>query len=294
MLFEGQRGTPAHFLASTTNGTSGNATFGMTSGTNGCSTNASLTYGGKSWFAMNGMMNELSEDMAKGNGEALTTYAVVLGVAPEDRAHFAAVTHEHFQQIFSKADVTAEDVHTNTLAVLKATHVWPSTPLRLKLDPTRFFGKRVLFFFDLLPRSLFFFEFEVATYAQTPCLAGALCLRPAVRRASHRPSTFAATGQRPFWISLGHYETAKLGGWRSYVSDKKFFLAADGNEHPDHELAATVQALYAPASLGEQHAQCVYPARTRWLKAQLNLTDLPTRTAPNSSSGSRMSRPTAR
>jgi hypothetical protein len=79
-----------------------------------------------------------------------------------------------------------------------------------------------------------------------------------------------------FWISLGHYETAKLGGWRSYVSDKKFFLAPDGNEHPDHELAATVKALYAPASLGEQHAQCVYPARTRWLKAQLNLTDLPT------------------
>jgi hypothetical protein len=69
----------------------------------------SLTYGGKSWFAMNGMMNELSEDMAKGQGEALTTYAVVLGVAPEDRAHFAAVTHEHFNQIFSSADVTAED-----------------------------------------------------------------------------------------------------------------------------------------------------------------------------------------
>lgn len=80
----------------------------------------------------------------------------------------------------------------------------------------------------------------------------------------------------PFWISLGHYETAKLGGWRSYVSDRKFFLAPDGNEHPDRELAATVQALYAPASAGEQHAQCVYPSRTRWLKAQLDLTDLPT------------------
>ncbi|WP_460140877.1 Lnb N-terminal periplasmic domain-containing protein [Pseudomonas sp. S2_E01] len=79
----------------------------------------------------------------------------------------------------------------------------------------------------------------------------------------------------PFWISLGHYETAKLGGWRSYVSDSKFFLAPDGNAHPDRELAATVQALYAPASAGEQHAQCVYPSRTRWLKAQLNLTDLP-------------------
>ncbi|WP_122868966.1 DUF3015 domain-containing protein [Pseudomonas viridiflava] len=119
MLFEGQRGTPAHFLASTTNGTSGNATFGMTSGTNGCSTNSALTYGGKSWLAMNGMMDELSKDMAMGQGEALTTYAVVLGVAPEDRARFASVTHEHFSQIFSKADATAKDVHANTVNVLK-------------------------------------------------------------------------------------------------------------------------------------------------------------------------------
>jgi hypothetical protein len=119
MLFEGQRGTPAHFLASTTNGTSGNATFGMTSGTNGCSTNAPLTYGGKSWLAMNGMMDELSEDMAKGQGEALTTYAVVMGVAPEDRTYFESVTHQHFQQIFTSSQATAEDVHNNTLAVIK-------------------------------------------------------------------------------------------------------------------------------------------------------------------------------
>ncbi|MGH8466470.1 MAG: DUF3015 family protein, partial [Pseudomonas sp.] len=55
-----------------------------------------------------------------GQGEALTTYAVVLGVAPQDRAHFAAVTHEHFQQIFTSADATADDIHSNTLAVLKA------------------------------------------------------------------------------------------------------------------------------------------------------------------------------
>ncbi|MGB3123990.1 MAG: DUF4105 domain-containing protein [Pseudomonas sp.] len=79
----------------------------------------------------------------------------------------------------------------------------------------------------------------------------------------------------PFWLSLGHYEAGKITGWRSYVSDKKFFLAADGAHHPDAELKATVEALYAPASLGEKHAQCVYPARTRWLKDQLHLTDLP-------------------
>jgi len=79
----------------------------------------------------------------------------------------------------------------------------------------------------------------------------------------------------PFWLSLGHYEAGKVSGWRSYVSDKKFFLAADGAHHPDAELKATVDALYAPASLGEKHTQCVYPARTRWLKDQLHLNDLP-------------------
>ncbi|MFU2328753.1 DUF4105 domain-containing protein [Pseudomonas sp. NFX98] len=105
----------------------------------------------------------------------------------------------------------------------------------------------------------------------------ALCVCAPLSAAPHiDPQRLQQLANDPFWISLGHYETAKLGGWRSYVSDPKFFLATDGNEHPDHELAATVQALYAPASAGEQHAQCVYPARTRWLKAQLNLTDLPT------------------
>ncbi|MGF6557332.1 hypothetical protein ABIA48_003712 [Pseudomonas sp. S30_BP2TU TE3576] len=105
----------------------------------------------------------------------------------------------------------------------------------------------------------------------------ALCACAPLSAAPHiDPQRLQQLANDPFWISLGHYETAKLGGWRSYVSDRKFFLAADGNEHPDHELAATVQALYAPASAGEQHAQCVYPARTRWLKEQLGLTGLPT------------------
>ena len=104
----------------------------------------------------------------------------------------------------------------------------------------------------------------------------ALCVCAPLSAAPHvDPQRLQQLANDRFWISLGHYETAKLGGWRSYISDKKFFLAPDGNEHPDRELTATLQALYGPASAGQQHAQCVYPARTRWLKAQLNLTDMP-------------------
>ncbi|AUG04384.1 hypothetical protein CXQ81_28535 [Pseudomonas sp. 09C 129] len=104
----------------------------------------------------------------------------------------------------------------------------------------------------------------------------ALCVCAPLSAAPHIDhSRLQQLASDPFWISLGHYETAKLGGWRSYVSDPKFFLAKDGAEHPDAELKATLDALYAPASSGNQHAQCVYPARTRWLNAQLRLSDLP-------------------
>ncbi|MDO8697809.1 MAG: DUF4105 domain-containing protein, partial [Pseudomonas sp.] len=78
-----------------------------------------------------------------------------------------------------------------------------------------------------------------------------------------------------YWLSLGHYETGKLSGWRSHVDDPKFFLAATGPSQPAAELSATLAALYAPANLGDRHAQCVFPARTRWLRAQLQLQDLP-------------------
>ncbi|WPO99354.1 DUF4105 domain-containing protein [Pseudomonas sp. HR96] len=106
------------------------------------------------------------------------------------------------------------------------------------------------------------------------CLA--LCASTPLYAATHVDAGRAEQlANDPYWLALGHYTPAKLGGWRSYVDDRKFFLAADGAHHPDAELRATVEALYAPASAGEQHAQCVFPARTRWLKAQLGLTDLP-------------------
>ncbi len=117
MLFKGDSG-PVHFLASTINGTSGNKTFGMTSGTNGCSTDGALTYGGESMIGS--IMDEFSQDVAMGHGEALNAVAVLLGVAPEDRKTFAEVTHENFAVIFPSEDVTAKDVVASLEYVMKA------------------------------------------------------------------------------------------------------------------------------------------------------------------------------
>lgn len=118
MLMDGQSGLGAHVIASITNGTSGNATFGMTTGTNGCSANGKLTYGGKS--LVGAVMDEFSEDVARGDGEALTAVAVSLGIEEADRALFKSVMHENFATLFPSEDVTAEQVSGRMVELMRA------------------------------------------------------------------------------------------------------------------------------------------------------------------------------
>ncbi|NOY62709.1 MAG: DUF3015 domain-containing protein [Gammaproteobacteria bacterium] len=118
MLFDGQSGLGPHFIASSTNGTSGNASFGMTSGTNGCSSDGTLTYGGSS--LVSNMMDEFSEDVARGHGEALNAVAVSMGVEQADRALFAKVAHDNFNTIFPNENVTAQQVTASLNALMKA------------------------------------------------------------------------------------------------------------------------------------------------------------------------------
>jgi len=120
MIFKGQSGMIPHFAASITNGTSGNATFGMTTGTNGCSVNGTLTYGGTPLISMEGVMDEFIVDAANGEGEAMNAVAVSMGIQPEDRAAFAQAVHSNFDSIFPTADVTAADVYASILDVMKA------------------------------------------------------------------------------------------------------------------------------------------------------------------------------
>ncbi|CBL47219.1 conserved hypothetical protein [gamma proteobacterium HdN1] len=120
MLFKGQSGMIPHFAASITNGTSGNATFGMTSGTNGCSTNGTLTYGGAPMIGMAGVLDEFIADAANGNGEAMNAVAVSMGISQADREVFAQVVHQNFNTIFPTANVTADQVNANLVNVMKA------------------------------------------------------------------------------------------------------------------------------------------------------------------------------
>ena len=120
MIFEGKAGTGYHLLGTLFNNTSGNNTFGMSSGTNGCSTSGRLTYSGRSLLSFSSILTEFTEDVAKGEGEALDAVATMFGVEKQDRAAFAEVTHANFNALFPSANATAEQVLQNLIAIMKS------------------------------------------------------------------------------------------------------------------------------------------------------------------------------
>jgi hypothetical protein len=66
------------------------------------------------------VMDELGEDVARGDGEALTAVAVAIGIAEEDRPLFKSVMHQNFALLFPSADVTAEQVTATMVSLMQA------------------------------------------------------------------------------------------------------------------------------------------------------------------------------
>lgn len=97
-------------LQATTNGTSANQTFGITSGTSGCK---------KAQFVMNERASEfvasnmdiLAKEIALGYGESIYTLAELLSV--EDKVTFASLLQSNYNSIYTSQDVQMSDVLDN-------------------------------------------------------------------------------------------------------------------------------------------------------------------------------------
>ncbi len=72
------------------------------------------------------------------------------------------------------------------------------------------------------------------------------------------------------WQRLLYYSDKKQ---TSKVSNANFFISKQGQKNPTKELEAMITALLSPADAnkGDQSMQCRFPARTHWLKQQLQL-----------------------
>ncbi len=113
MVFAGQEGKTVKVLGATTNGTSGNQTFGITFGTLGCDGTGPVTSTETVSLFIDGNLDQLALDMSKGEGETLATLAEVWGFSEQDKAAFTSLTQENFSAVFSSENVTSQTVLEN-------------------------------------------------------------------------------------------------------------------------------------------------------------------------------------
>ena len=92
-------------MQATTNGTSGNQTFGITSGTLGCTQPENIAASERMIEFANANMDQLARDIATGQGESLETLAELMNVPAEERAQLYANLQGQFSEIF----VTGEE-----------------------------------------------------------------------------------------------------------------------------------------------------------------------------------------
>jgi len=100
-------------LQATTNGTSGNQTFGITSGTSGCKrTRFVMNERAEEFVASN--MDILAKEISVGHGESLDTLAELLNV--KDTVMFSASLQANYNSIYTSKNVQMADVLDNISA----------------------------------------------------------------------------------------------------------------------------------------------------------------------------------
>jgi hypothetical protein len=103
-------------LALTTNGTSANQLFGITSGTSGCTQDGVVALNKELEVYAEVNLPNLSVEMAKGEGEYVAAFASLLGATDAARPALLKFFQERYEVLFPSQDTTAAQM----LETLKA------------------------------------------------------------------------------------------------------------------------------------------------------------------------------
>ena len=116
MAFGSQSGG-VQILAATTNGTSWNQTFGITSGTSNCGKTAFALEGTKVFIE--GNKDALAKDAARGSGETIVALRNIASCqAPAEQV--GSALQQNFGKLFPKADAPLEQVRDNVIQLLQS------------------------------------------------------------------------------------------------------------------------------------------------------------------------------
>lgn len=117
VFFKPDSGAFMQILAATTNGSSANQTFGITSGTSNCgASGGDSAQNTKTFVATN--RAAVAKDVARGQGETIDSVAELAGCG--DSAAVGATLQKNFSSIFSSEKVSDEQVGEGVLRVLRS------------------------------------------------------------------------------------------------------------------------------------------------------------------------------
>ena len=117
VIFKDQNGWVEQVLAATTNGTSGNQTFGITTGTLNCEGAGGPLAGGLKVF-IDQNLEQIAMDSARGQGETLDAMADMMGMTPADEASFKQAMQSNFDRIFPNAQTNGEQASAAIAGVM--------------------------------------------------------------------------------------------------------------------------------------------------------------------------------
>lgn len=117
MIFGNEKGV-VQIFAATTNGTSYNQTFGITSGTSNCEKQPKSFASKRLNEFVIANLDNLAKDVAMGYGESLETLVELMGVTAGDRTEVYARLQANFSSIFPSERVEAADVIDSIITVI--------------------------------------------------------------------------------------------------------------------------------------------------------------------------------
>ncbi len=104
--YKNQKSIGPQVLMATTNGTFGSTTFGISSGTSGCTSDGKVWADQKTTMFAQLNFENLSQEMAQGQGEHLASLATLMGVPAEHQAAFFAMTQERYTSLVKTGEAS--------------------------------------------------------------------------------------------------------------------------------------------------------------------------------------------
>ena len=104
--YKGQKEIAPQVLMATTNGTFGSQTFGISTGTSGCTNDGKIMGDSKTVMFAELNFDNLSQEMAQGRGEHLSSMATLMGIPAEHHASFFAMTQERYTSLVKAGEAT--------------------------------------------------------------------------------------------------------------------------------------------------------------------------------------------